>query len=100
MLESIARKGQYNHYSQRSFQNSDSRHLDVRSAFIFYVAVFLLIASSVHSNAEDAQKTSAELGKSGQSETDGQNQTMRKKAAKPKTKCMPKQPCPDTQNPQ
>lgn len=100
MLESIARKGQYNHYSKRSFQSSNNRYLDVRSAFMFYVAFILLIASSPHGNAEDAQKTSAELGKSGQSETDGQNQTMQKKAAKPKTKCMPKQPCPDTQIPQ
>jgi hypothetical protein len=99
MLESITRKSQYNHYYKRSLQCSGDRHLNVRSAFMFYAAALLLIASSPYSNAEDGKKTSAEIGQSSQSESARQNQAAEKKVAKPKTKCMPRQPCSDTLSP-
>jgi hypothetical protein len=100
MLESITRHGQYNHYSKRSIQGTKGPRVDVRSVFMFSATVILLIASSLRSDAEDGQKTSAELGQSGQSETTQRNQAEEKKATKPKSKCMPKQPCPDTHSPQ
>lgn len=100
MLESISSKVQYNRKSKRLFQDSERRHLDIRSAFMSCIAAVLLIAASPHSNAEDTPNASLELGKSGQLNTDGQNQTAETKTAKPKIKCMPKKPCPETEKPE
>ncbi len=66
MLESIARQGQYNHYSKRSIQSAGNQPVSVRSAFMLSAAFVLLTASSLKSEAEEAQQNSGDSENSSQ----------------------------------
>ena len=95
MLESIARQGQYNHYSNRAIQSAANRPVNMRSAFMLSAAFFLLTTSSLKSEAEEVPQNSNETENASQLVISGQTQADKKQNPTVKTRCRPRKPCPE-----
>jgi hypothetical protein len=95
MLESIARQGQYNHYSKRAIHNAANLPVNMRSAFMLSAAFVMLTTSSLKSEAEEVQQNSGETENAAQMLISGPTQADEKLDTKLKTRCRPRLPCPD-----
>jgi hypothetical protein len=95
MLESIARQGQYNHYSNRSIQSAANRPVNMRCAFMLSAAFLMLTTSSPKSEAEEVKQNSDETENTGQILISGQAQADEQQSTTVKARCRPRKPCPD-----
>jgi hypothetical protein len=100
MSKKFSNQGQSNKPREQMFCGDGGQHFRARSLSMILAAAFLLAISSHHSEAGETQQSPTEIENPNQSGAEGQTQAVEKQDNKAKTRCRPRKPCPETENPQ